>query len=309
MAQTILFDASTGEITLNGTVDGVDLAGLSADVLDHDHVLGGNVSTLKMTMAMYGSGGQTTFYVALSTGGDSAGYLTAYSEDTHTHAVGTLATSNTGVSTALSPKTDDQILIDSATGDLVCDKIDGVAPEVLYDQFDDHTHTISGSAASTTLPAVFCYGVSGGLLYPCFRIADNSSGANPVWDYVKTNSGSHAHANSTISLTAYDAGSGAGSNDAGDPKFAARSATGNIETKGDVNDIGIAQFKAEYDAHTAHGKTGVTADYGQSDAALCGYTYTTKTYFLVTGGVWRTAFVRRLAHNHNGTTLTVAVPT
>ena len=304
MAKTCdLGSATAGVITLSGTVDGVDLAALAVVAVNHDHGLSGNVSTVASgSMALTGTGSETSFYTASNDSGTGAGFESASGSDSHTHAKGTLASDVETASTALSAKSDGEYTVDPATGDLVCDTIDGVAPEVLYDQFDGHWHTITGSTASTTLSAVSITGASGKTY---FRVADDASGTNPVWATVSSNPGAHSHANDNLALSAYNAGSGAGSNDASDPKFAVDDATGNLSTRGDVNDIGIAQFKAKYDAHT-HTITGATAQF-VSSRAYCS-SASGKQYFLTSGATWVRAYIQRPNHSHNGTTLTVATP-
>ena len=299
--------ANAGQIALLGTIDGVDLAGLSADVLDHDHVLSGNVSNTTCSgMECIDSAGGKSFNTAWTNtepGSDSFGAATG--TDVHNHPVGTLATSNTGTSTAMSPKNNDEITIASANGDLVCDLIDGIAPEVLYDRYDGNTHTVGGSTANRTLPAVQVYG-PGGKSY--FRVASDAAGNGEQWDQARTGPGTHNHANSNIQLQGDSAPAGGGSDDAGEPKFAVAHATGNVSLKGDVNNIGIAQFKANYDAHNNHATVGTTANYGQSDAQIRGIA-SGKTYFEISAGVWKTAFMRRLPHSHGGGALVVATPT
>lgn len=305
MAKTADLGATTaGVITLSGTVDGVDLAALALVAVDHDHVLSGNVSTVASgAMALRGTDGATSFNTASDSAGTGAGYRTASGSDSHVHGKGTLISDVETANTALSPKTDGKITVASSSGDLVCDTIDGVAPEVLYDRFDGHWHTVTGSTASTTLPGVSIVASNG---YTYFRVADDGNGTNPVWALVSCNPGAHSHANSNIALSAFSAGSGAGSNDAGEPKFAVASATGNISLRGDVNDIGIAQFKTKYDGHTNHPRTGVTATYvsGQAFCASAGG----KQYFQVGASTWVRAYIQRVSHSHNGTTLTVATP-
>jgi len=304
MAKTADLGLTTaGVITLSGTVDGVDLAALAVVAVNHDHVLSGNVSTVNSgSMALTGTGGEKSFNTASDDTGTGAGYETASGSDSHKHAVGTLISDVETATSALSAKTDGEYTVDPITGDLVCDTIDGVAPEVLYDKFDGHWHTITGSTASTDLPGVSIVGASGKTY---FRVADDASGTNPVWATVSTKHGAHSHANDNLALSAYNAGSGAGSNDAGDPKFAVAAASGNISLKGDVNDIGIAQLKAKYDAHT-HVITGATAQY-VSGQAYCS-SASGKEYFLTSGATWVRAYWQRLPHSHSGSGLTVATP-
>lgn len=304
MAKTADLGSTTaGVITLSGTVDGVDLAALAAVVVNHDHKLTGNVSTVNSgAMALTGSGGQTTFNTAKDSAGTDPGYRTASGSDSHTHGVGTLATDVETASTDMSAKSDGEVTVDPATGDLVCDTIDGVAPEVLYDKFDGHWHTVTGSTASTDLPAIPIVASNG---YTYFRVADDANGTNPVWATARVSRGAHSHANNNIALSAYSAGSGAGNNDAGDPKFAVDPATGNISLKGDVNDIGIAQFKAKYDGHTAHPRYGTTKTFAADTAEPSAGG---KQYFQVGASTWVKATITRPAHSHNGKTLTVATP-
>jgi len=253
-------------------------------------------------MALTGTGSETSFNTASNSGGEGAGYEGASGSDSHTHAVGSLASDVETAESALSAKTDGEITVDPATGDLVCDTIDGVAPEVLYDKLDGHWHTITGSTASTTLPAVSITGASGKTY---FRVADDADGTNPAWATVSCNPGAHSHANDNLTLSAYTGGSGAGSNDAGDPKFAVAAATGDITLKGDVNDIGVAQMKTKYDEHT-HKITGATKQYtsGQAYCSSAGG----KQYFQVGASTWVRAYIQRPNHSHSGSGLTVATP-
>jgi len=303
MARVALLDASTGQVTLSGTVDGVNLAALNTAIQNHDHVLSGNVSTVASgNMTLTGTGAQTSFNMC-NDAETSTDYQSARGSDEHTHTVGSLASDVETASTLLSAKSDGEITIDSATGDLVCDTIDGVAPEVLYDRYHGHWHTVTGSTGSTTLDAIPIAGANG---WTKFRVASDSSGTGAAWETVTVGPGAHSHANSNIALSAFSYPSGAGSNDAGNPKFAIAAASGNISLKGDVNDIGIAQLKASYDAHTAHSRTGTTASHsaGQAYATSSGG----KTYFQVGASTWVRAYLQRPDHSHNGTTLSVATP-
>jgi hypothetical protein len=298
MTRTIWFDASTGEITLNGTVDGVDLAALAAKIIAHHHVLSGNVSSVSSGyMILTGSGGETTFYTGW-------GAEQGRGIDSHTHGVGTLATNVETASTAMSAKTDDFIWVNRVMGDLFCDLIDGVAPEVVYDRYDGHYHSVAGHTADTDLPGVHIVGASS--YYDNFLVSAYDDGTNASYESVYCNYGVHQHNNNNISLVAYGAPSGAGSNDAGNPKFATQRAAGNILLRGDVNDIGIAQFYADYIAHV-HTVTGATANYVSGQAGV--HSAGGKDYFYVGGPVWVKAYIQRPTHSHNGTTLVVATPT
>ena len=302
MSTADLGNANAGQITC-GTVDGVDLAALDTDVNDHDHALSGNVGMKNATLTVYDSALGSSFHTAADGAGSGATYESASVVSNHDHGVGTLATDATQAPTALTPANNDQIILGHVVGDITCDLIDGIAPEVLYDEYDDHTHTVAGQTANETIPALYPHGASN----TYFRVATNASGDNPEWDTVRCNAGAHLHTQNSIALLAHAAQTKGGTNEAGNPKIAIASATGNISLKGDVNDVGINEFKTDYDGHD-HNPTGTTANHTQSDAAVFSVS-SSKTYFEVSAGVWKTAFVRRPAHNHAGSTLGVATPT
>jgi len=305
MALVAKLDASTGNITC-GTVDGVTLATLYAAVRSHDHVLSGYTGYYEPVMTLYDSAGGTTFQIGDSGGSGSTGRV-ATATDKHRHAAAgspPLASDVETLGAAGSAKTDDTITIDSATGDVVCDLINTIAPEVLYAEFDDHYHSMMGSPADYELAALR---PKNSTTYKYFHTASDSSGTDPHWEEVTTNKGTHGHAIGNLSLAAYDAGSGGGSGDAGEPKFAIRSATGNLETKRDVNGIDVSAFWTKYLAHILHAVTGATVNAAQSNAQVHGVT-TGDFYVEATSGVWRLAYVRRLAHSHSGSGIIVATP-
>lgn len=307
MALVAKLEASTGNITC-GTVDGVNLTTLNTNVLDHDHPITGNTGSVTDNMTLTDTSSGTSFNTASDSSGTGAGYRSATASDTHYHADGSLATNVETPGAAGSAKTDDVITIDSATGDVVCDLINSIAPEVLYDKYDGHYHSMQGTTASTTLPALRPKNSS---TYKYFHTASNSGGSSPYWEEITTNAGAHSHAygdgGGRLALAAYGAPAGGGSNGPGDPKFAIAHATGNLSTEGDVNDIGISEFNNNYAAHTAHTITGTTDEHAISDAYVHGVS-TANTYIEVSSGVWRRAYVRRVAHRHTGSGLSVGTP-
>ena len=310
MGLMIKFAHATGNVTLSGSLDGVDFAALRAKILSHLHAIGGNCSTHSETpVPVRGSGGQTSFHTA--TGKDenddpiNPGWETANCGNRyHSHGAGTLAVSNTIATTAMSPTNNDQILVAHANGDLTCDLIDGYAPQVVYDRYNGHYHYIGGSVASTTLPILNARGASGKTY---FHMALDAVGGGADWMPIASNAGPHAHANYNLALLAYTAPPGAGSDDAGEPKFAAYHATGNIALRGDVNGIGIAQFYANYVAHNAHSWTGRTGTFGETFAGLFNGSYV----YAECGspGNWASVGAVAPAHYHTGPPLTVATPT
>jgi len=314
MALTIdMGSANPGQIALVGTLDGVDFAALRAKILSHLHAIGNVCSTHSETpVPVRGAGGETSFHIATAKDeyGNpiSPGWEAAHCENRyHSHGAGTLAVSATYATTALSPTNNDQILIAYANGDLTCDLIDGYAPQVVYDRYDGHYHYVAGSVASTTLPILNAFGYSG---KKYFHMATDSAGSNADWVNISSSTGAHAHANYNLALLAYTAPAGAGSDDAGEPKFAAAFATGNITLRGDVNNIGIAQFYANYIAHNAHAWTGRTAVHPASGDSLAAL-YNGSFYWAECGspGNWALVYAVGVSHSHTGPPLTVAVPT
>jgi len=81
---------------------------------------------------------------------------------------------------------------------------------------------------------------------------------------------------------------------------------GNVSLDGDANNIGLAQLKADFDAHTGHAVAGTTAEYGQSDAQVFGESG--NQYFETSSGVWEKVYLRRLVHTHSGSGLSVDTP-
>lgn len=297
--------ANPGQIALAGTLDGVDFAALRAKILSHLHPISGYCSThYEYSIPVRGAGGETSFRTAWDPGGTGDGWETAHCGDrNHAHGAGTLAVSATIATTAMSPTNNDQILIAHVNGDLTCDLIDGYAPQVVYDRYDGHYHYVAGTVASFTHPPLIARGASG---KPYFRMALDSTGGGADWKIISSSAGAHAHANYNLGLLAYTAPPGAGSDDAGEPKFAVAHATGNISLKGDVNNIGIAQFYANYIAHNAHSWTGQTATYGESSAGLFNGSF----FYAECGspGNWALVYAVAAAHYHTGPPLVVGVP-
>lgn len=308
--------ANPGQIVLAGTLDGVDFAALRAKILSHLHAISGRVDNHNENLPCQSTpSGYTLFRTRAAWVADGAlngeGWETAKgigggAGDTrnHDHGVGTLAVSATFATTALSPTNNDQILVAHTNGDLTCDLIDGYAPQVVYDRYDGHYHYLGGNLANETLPQFNCKGVSGNLY---FRASANADGSSPAWVTVYVNAGTHNHSGGNIALLAYNAPAGGGGDDAGNPKFAADFATGNIALRGDVNNIGIAQFKANYDAHN-HNGTGNSGSFGTTYGGMIGSGG--QTYFEVNApGTWQQAVAVSAAHTHGGSGITVATPT
>jgi len=257
MARTAYFDASAGDVITIGTVDGVDIAALRALLLAHGHILGLDThSESEAALPMRDSVGNTrSWRVADDNTGTNAEFaLCTGGPRSHSHGQGTLAVTGTTAATILTPKVDDYIEVLHANGDLTCDLIDGFCPFVMYDRYDGHGHTVAGVPANHTFPGMIPHkiGDAGRNWFYCFV------GGAWGWYQMVTNTGVNPHTIAAPTLANYAAPPGAGVDDAGDPKFKITAATGNITLKGDVNDIGIAQFYADYIAHV-HTPGGVSS--------------------------------------------------
>jgi len=305
------FDGATGNITLLGPVDGVHLAELDVEVNDHDHPISGKVGNHNENLPCQSVTSDTSFHTAANSGGGGDTWEGAHgigggvgdSRD-HAHGVGALHTTQTLTSTGLSPKNDNQILIDSSIGHLICDLIDGVAPEVTYDEYDGNYHYCYGNLASETLPSIYCKG-NGGNLY--FHVSANADGSGAIWARAHIKQGAHPHGSGNIALAAYNAPAGAGVDDPGEPKLRIDHLTGSLSLKGNVNGIGIKEFKADYDAHP-HKGTGTSASFGPSYAQMFGPA--NQVYFEVGApGNWEECNVVSAAHGHPGAGITVGAPT
>lgn len=300
-----LGQANPGQIVCV-TIDGVDFSALRAKIISHLHGITGWCSTVSETpvpvQSLYGA---TNFRTAWDGGGTGDGWETANCGNrTHKHPPGTLGVSATFALTGLSPKNDDEIKVAYATGDTFCDLIQGYAPEVVYDRYDGSYHYVAGSVGNATLPVLHARGASGKTY---FRVATDAAGTGATWITVASNIGVHGHANYNLALLGYNAPAGGGVNGAGEPKFSVNFATGLIATEGDVNDIGISEFYADYIAHTAHPWTGRTATYPLSKAGLYNGSY----WYFECGspGNWEWAYGVAPAHYHTGPPLVVGAPT
>jgi len=322
MATTLdIADATAGQTTLSGTVDGVDLAQLELDVEDHDHITGGSVNNATETLTIADVNGNA---VAVLTAADQYGYNAQNEQGyggsgsrTHNPTVndtpGTLVTDVTQAPTGLSPKTDGDIVLGfqdgnqagAVNGDILCDLIDGMAPEVLWDEYDDHYHSTLGYADYETLPAVQAYGNSGN---SWFWVSRSSGGSSPYWAQLHALGGAHNHTEGPLVSSGDDRGSGAGSDDAGDTnKVVVDHATGNISLKGDVNGIGIAQFKTAFDAHThASGAGSSGAKY--LPAILRDVADDFAIWALKDGVTWLRIYIDPGTHSHGGSGLTFGAP-
>ena len=307
MARTCLFDASAGEITC-GTVDGINLLALHNYAMDHDHGITGNTGSVSAYHAMRDSAGGTSFRT--SNAGDPGGGAgeagaAAHAYDTHFHGKNTLATNVCFPSAGAVGPSDDEIIVTAASGDVVADLLSTVAPDYSYSRFNLHYHSMMGNTENKWLAALRPYRV-GAATYKYFNTATDSIGTGAYWEELTTNGGSHFHAYGGLGLAAYAAPGGGGAGDAGAPKFAIRAATGNLETKLDCNGIDVSKYYTTFSTHILHAVTGATANFAQSDANLRGVS-TGHTYIKVSATLWRTAYVRRIAHSHSGAGLVVGV--
>lgn len=299
--------ATAGQIAC-GDVDGVDLAALGAAVEDHDHAVGGSVSNATETLTITDANGNAVSVLTASTSGglnlQNEGGYGGSGTRTHQHAYGDLVTGAITLPATLSPKTDGDILIAYANGDLTCDLIDGVAPEVLYDEYDGHYHALSGNTAYTNLASVQAYGNSGNSWF----WVRPAGGGTAYWAQLTTSSGQHRHTAGTLATRAENAGSGAGVDDAGNPKWAVNPSTGAITLCGDVNGIGIAQFKAKYDAHY-HAPAGATGNSGNYSARAQLWDGASDVEALKNGTTWIRIYIDAGTHNHGGSGLSIGTPT
>jgi len=302
MARTCLFDASAGEITC-GTVDGINLATLYAAARNHDHVLSGFTGYAPVTMNLVSASAGLLFYQASDNAGTGSGRRRAYASDTHRHPRGSLIT-NVETPGAGSGPTDDEITVASASGDAVADLYNTYAPDAIWGNYNGHWHTTTGNLGSFLVPALRPkYNAT----YKYFHTATDSTGTGATWEEVATNAGSHLHGPGNLALSVYAHGGGGGAGDAGAPKFAIRSATGNLETKRDCNGIDVSAFWTVYAAHIAHPVTGATTNKAQSNAGVHGIG-TSHVYLETTLGNYELAYVVRLAHSHSGAGIIIAVP-
>ena len=301
MARTAYFDASAGNVITIGTVDGVDISALRALILAHPHVLTlDSHSEAQADLPVKDWVGPTivNLNVGNTNAGGSAGYYAcAGAPRAHTHAQGTMAVASTTATTALSAKTDDFISVEHANGDLTCDLIDGYCPLVMYDRYDGHSHpSVTGVPADHAYIPIQIYRV-GEPTYEWFNIATDSAGTGATWQRAYTHVGTSSHTISSASLAAYNAPAGAGVDDGGGLVFKIAAATGNITLNGDVNDIGIAQFYADYLAHT-HAPTATVSTQAASTAQVFGELGDGYAYFQVFGN-WLRVSVHAAAHNHS----------
>lgn len=303
MAKTAYFDASAGNV-ICALCDGVDISALRALLLAHPHVLtldSHSESQADLPVLRVG-GANVQPNVGNAQSGGSWGYYTCGgTARAHIHLQGTMAVASTTATTAESAKADDQIFVRHANGDLICDLIDGYAPEVMYDRYDGHSHpSVTGTPANYNYIPIKIYRV-GEPTYEWFNIATDSSGTGATVQRAYTHgsvpSSDHGHTISSASLAAYNAPAGAGVDDGLGLVFKIDHATGNVTLNGDVNDIGIAQFYADYLAHT-HAPTATVSTLAASNSQVFGELGDAYRYFQVSGN-WVAISVSAAAHTHD----------
>ena len=243
-----------GVIALDSTVDGVDYATLRGKVVSHAHTVTGDVDEVEEDLqAQAVGGGGRNFYTASNSEGTSnlkteGAHSNSPSKRKHDHTSGTLATDDTLGSTVLTPS-GVVVEINGVKGNIECRTIDGYAPEVDYDWYRDHYHDMTGNTGSTNLPARQVYGDSGNAY---FRMRP-SGGGDAFWGTAWISSGSHSHGVGTCRFRALGAAAGCAGPE--DGVVSVDGDGGTIALGGNVNDIGIAEFKTAYDAHTHLGST------------------------------------------------------
>lgn len=298
-----------GNITLSGTVEGVDFSALRGKVISHSHPLSGEVGAFAETLDCTDTDGGAQFYTAENVWGGNAAYRAAYAVDasnsierTHRHEHA-LSVSGTTATTSMSASRRTYVTIE-ANGKVTLNRIDGYAPEVIYDRYDGHYHSVTGTIDSETLPSRTCKGYASGTFYPYFRIADDSGGTNARWEngiYIR--SGAHGHTRNTIALAPYDAPDPPFG---GATKFVADGPSGNITEAGQINGIDIGDFGDDYSAHTHDGDGQTSTDgpwwSGMRDSGG------TMVFFLVGFGTWKQGRVKGEAHSHSGLGVTVGAP-
>ena len=302
MARTAYFDASAGDVICN-LCDGVDISALRALILAHPHVLTldeHSEAQADLPVKDWGANPISIYVRNAQSGGTQVLSACGGTARLHAHDQGTMAVASTTATTALSAKVADFIQILHANGDLICDLIDGYAPEVMYDRYDGHSHTVNGVPADYTYIPIKIYRV-GYSAYEWFTIATDSSGTGATVQRAYTHgsvpSAEHGHTISSASLAAYNAPAGAGVDDGGGLVFKIAAATGNITLNGDVNDIGIAQFYADYLAHT-HTPTATVSTLAATMSQVFGELGDGYQYFQVLGN-WLRMNVHAAAHNHS----------
>jgi hypothetical protein len=292
-----LGEANAGRIVCV-QVDGVDISALRALVLAHPHVLtldSHSESQADLPVKDWGANPININVGNAQSGGSWLYTACAGAPRAHGHAQGTMAVASTTATTALSAKTDGRIRL-LPTGEIICDLIDGYAPEVMYDRYDGHTHTVGGVPANHTYPALQAYR-AGDSDYEWFNIATDNSGTGATVQRAYTHEGTSSHTISSASLAAYNAPAGGGSDGSAALRIACDEATGYISLERDVNDIGIAEFYADYLAHT-HTPSATVSTQAASTAQLFGENGDSYQYFQVLGN-WLRMNVHAAAHNHS----------
>jgi len=304
MARVALLDASTGNITC-ALIDGKNLATLYADIINHDHGLSGYTGYTTCNMSLVDASGGTTFLISTTTSGPGSS-KTAGASDNHRHGVGSLAT-DVETATAGAGPSDDTITIACATGNVVADLFNTMAPDEMWERFDGHYHSCMGpNVATENLAALRPKNVAAPT-YKYFHTASNSSGDDDTWEEITTAGGGHLHGIGNLSLAALSPSGEGGAGSGASLKFAIRAASGNLETDRNCNGIDISDLWTQHFAHTGHSVTGATANAAQSDAQIAGVG-SGHYYVEVSTGTYRLAYLRRAAHSHSGAGVIVATP-
>ena len=309
MATVFEIVAATGEVTC-GTVDGVNVQALADDIDDHDHDLDGNVGNTTCDMNVIDGGGSVTNVRCRTAAGASDDFRQAHGEDTHNHPAGTLESNVCTASSSMSPASDDESEVLVASGDWNADKFNTESPEIMHDKYNGHYHSVHNETGDRDLDDVYIEAkASASICY--FRTSANNTGTSGVtWEKALAYGGPHRHDASDgshqLALGAYSYPTGGSASGGGARRFEVNYSNGNVSLDGDANDIGLAQLKADFDAHTGHAVTGTTAEYGQSDAQVFGESG--NQYFETSSGVWEKVYLRRLVHTHSGSGLSVDTP-
>ena len=297
-------DNTTGEITC-GDVDGVDFAAMETLYENHVHGLGDNVAQATETLPIWDGSGITNVHTAEDNIGTGEGYENGHGYVAgwnHIHAVtGNSSTRTDGASTG--PDDDDICDLDHATGDIDCDKIDGVSPKDLYEKYDGHWHSIADARVqSATLTGGAALGNSGRAY---FHMATNDAGSGAAWVTASHPGGDHVHASGgNLTLAPFSAPAQP-ARGGGEPKINIDCATGNISTEGRVNGIDISTFNTGGGNHT-HDTAGDTGYYPASDAQITGSGG--QAYCETSLGVWELIYAHAAQHRHSHAGIYNAAP-
>jgi len=299
-----------GVIALDSTVDGVDFAALRADTRDNDHTVGGRTSTVTETLSVT----SRNFKTASDSGGSNQqteGAVADPNSRNHSHTPGSLATNSTSGSTALTPS-GVVVEINGVDGNIECRTIDGYAPEVEYDWYRNHYHGFSGTTADASFSPVEAKGSSGNTWFWGYTDADPTE----KWMQLSTDTAGATHTGHGAGSLRYAA--------LNDPVGCAGPENGVVSVDGDggtialggnVNDIGIAEFKTRYDTHSHVGNTTGNSDTGGGGSAVLRNKATNSAAWLDNGsGSFDRAYIipSPSPHSHTasggGTNLTSGAP-